>query len=474
MNSLNSICIMLLPISLFSQTNQNGHTKGVSEFPRHNLQTQATFAPVVTYNSGGQIASTVVTADVNRDGKLDLVVSNDCPSKNSCSNGVVGILLGNGDGTFQPAVTYPSGGFDAVNLVATDVNDDGKLDLVVANICVDSNCNSTGSVTLLLGNGDGTFQPPMAIADYGGHNSYFSVAVADVNGDKKPDLVVSNGCTHVRGNGSCTSKGEIEVLLGNGDGTFHVAGTFATGGYYAIGLSVADLNGDGKPDVLVANRCQPNVAVAGCAYGTVGVLLGNGDGTFQAPRVYWSAGRYSSDIAVADVNGDGHSDLLVSNGCASGISTCNGGTIGVLLGNGDGTFQPAVAYSSGGESPTSVAIADVNGDNIPDLVVANNCALGCTPDSDGVAAVLLGKGNGTFEPPVVYDSGALSADGLAVADLNGDGKPDIAMANYYPLSGDGGVVGVLINTSPSTIVTGIVTGLTSPTDPPQGLPPEYH
>jgi len=166
-----------------------------------------------------------------------------------------------------------------------------------------------------------------------------SVAVADVNGDGKPDLAVANLCLTEY---NCPN-GLVGVLLGNGDGTFQTAVTYGSGGYYAMSVAVADVNGDGKPDLVVANNCTSGDFSNGCTdpSGTVGVLLGNGDGTFQAAVTYGSGGYYSSSVAVADVNGDGKPDLVVANECAD--TSCTNGSVGVLLGNGDGTFQAAVA-----------------------------------------------------------------------------------------------------------------------------------
>src|SRR5713226_1915786 len=219
------------------------------------------FRAPVTYGSGGNTASSVAVADVNGDGKLDLVVANNCVSGSNCANGTVGVLLGHGDGTFSAAVSYGSGGYYAYSVAVADVNRDGKPDLLVANQCVtNSNC-ANGLVSVLLGNGDGTFQPPVSYSS--GGQFALSVAVADTNGDGKPDLLVVNEYV---GNGNL-SNGTVGVLLGNGDGTFQAAVTYGSGGKYAGSVAVADLNGDGKPDLLVANQCVPN---SNCTNGTVG------------------------------------------------------------------------------------------------------------------------------------------------------------------------------------------------------------
>ena len=341
------------------------------------------FAPAVTHNSGGHLAVSVAVADVNGDGKPDLVVANACPSSNSnnCTdnNGVVSVLLGNGNGTFQPAVAYSSGGYFATSVVVRDVNGDGSPDLVVSNQCQGiGNCNN-GSVSVLLGNGNGTFQTAVAYSSGGYLPS--SVAVADVNGDGKLDLLVLNSC----GDNTCATNGTVGVLLRNGDGTFQPAVPYDSGGTLDMSVAVADVNGDGKPDLVVAyQNCiswQTNV--------TVGVLLGNGDGTFQPAVAYGSGGTFPFSVAVADVNGDGKLDLLVANYCAD--NTCaTKGLVGVLLGNGDGTFQPVVTYPTGGYKTDWVAVADVNGDGRPDLLVTNSCANNnCT--TNGTVGVLLNK-----------------------------------------------------------------------------------
>lgn len=390
------------------------------------------FAPVVTYGSGGYAAWSVAVADVNSDGKPDLLVAN-CGSTGNCNNGAVGVLLGNGDGTFQTAMAYGSGGSHATSLAVADVNGDGKPDIVVTN--ADDN-----TVSVLLGNGDGTFQT--AVAYGSGGDAVWSVSVADVNSDGKPDLLVTNGCL----SDGCGDT--VSVLLGNGDGTFQTAVAYGSGGGTADSVAVADVNGDGKPDLLVAN-CGSSMG--DCSDGTVGVLLGNGDGTFQTAVAYSSGGENAYSIAVADVNGDGKPDILVANAGGNG-------NVGVLLGNGDGTFQTAMTYDSGGVS-TSVAMADVNGDGIPDLVVAscgnNNC-------ENGNVGVLLGNGDGTFQTVVFYGSGGFEAYSVAVADINGDGKPDVVVANMCASGGtcaNGGVIGVLVNTSLIPTTTTLISSL---------------
>jgi hypothetical protein len=397
-------------------------------------QTQGVvFDPVVDNDSGGTSTFSVAVADVNQDGKPDLIAAN------YGSNSVT-VLLGNGDGTFQPAVTYSSGGLAAVSVAVADVNRDGKLDIVVANY-------GSNSVAVLLGNGDGTFQSAVTYGS-GGLESY-SVAVADVNRDGKPDILVANNCAN-SDCGSGTVNGNIGVLLGNGDGSFQPAAAYDSGGYTTTSVAVADVNGDDKPDLLVANLCASGSS--NCPNGAVVVLLGNGDGTFQSAVSYDSGGWYSYSVAVADVNGDGKPDLLVANEFVSG--NYYSGALGVLLGNGDGTFQSAVSYDSGGVAAVSVAAADVNGDGKPDLLVANCGTSGGSSCATGTVGVLLGNGDGTFQSVASYASGGFYANSVAVADVNGDGRPDLQVANRG--SGTDGSVGVLISVSLTSTTTALV------------------
>jgi len=407
------------------------------------------FANAVAYGSGGYYASAVAVADVNGDGKLDLLVANWCATGDiGCKStaGVVAVLLGNGDGTFQTAVTYGSGGYTATSVAVADVNGDGKPDLIVANECADSNCNN-GSVGVLLGNGDGTFQT--AVTYGSGGYSATSVAAGDFTGNGKPDLVVANACTTK----TCsyyygTDLGILGVLLNDGDGTFQTAVAY-TWGNDTLSVAVADVNGDGKPDLIATWLCviyDPGV----CYPGGVGVLLGNGDGTFQPGG---GATGYFTSVTVADVNGDGKPDLVVICGvygfpCGSGNNT-----MGVLLGNGDGTFQSMVTYDSGGFS-YSAAVADVNGDGNVDLLVANS--------SSNDVGVLLGNGDGTFQTATTFGSGGSGDVSVAAADVNGDGRPDVLLANSCADSScNNGSVGVLLNTS----LTPTTTTLTSSPNP---------
>jgi len=407
------------------------------------------FLPAVTYGSGGIGPTSVAIADVNMDGKPDLLVTNSC-GLGGCSSGVgvVSVLLGNGDGSFQSPVNYDAGS-SPVSVTVADLNSDHKLDVVVANCALTggSQCTGAAFVSVLLGNGDGTFQPAVTY-DSGGYGA-LSIAVGDANRDGKLDLIVANNSAD-----GFTGEGNVGVLLGNGDGSFQPPVTYDSGGVSANSVVLRDVNGDGKPDVLVSNQCA---IPGGCSSkGLVGVLLGNGDGTFS-PVVGYDAGGYTStSIAVKDVNGDSKPDLVVFSTCDAIGNDCVGAVVGVLLGNGDGTFQPSVIYFSGGPggSNGSVAAADVNGDRRPDLLATNGA-------SSGTVGVLLGNGDGTFQVAVTYPSGGQVPYALAVADVNGDTLADVVVTGCDAVGNCDvhDVVGVLLHVGATTTHTTLVSSL---------------
>jgi len=389
------------------------------------------FQPASAYNSGDRETSSVAGADINADGKADLVVVNGCGSGITClAEGSVGVLLGNGDGTFQPVVKYLSHGWNASSVAIADVNGDNKLDIVVANECTTraTVCPGQASIAVLLGNGDGTFQPAITYSS-GGWNAN-SVIVGDVNADGQPDMLVANGCASAV---DCSNNGALAVLLGNGNGTFQAAALYSSGGAGATSAVIEDIDGDGKSDVVVTNcGCHNGSFFNRCS---IGVLLGNGDGSFRRPVDYDSGGNNPWGLAVTDFNHDGSPDVIATNSCWC----LSHGTVAVLVNNGDGTFQPAVTYDSGGNLPFSIAVADFNGDGISDLAIADRCR-----DSDcgtnAVVGVLLGKQDHTFAAAVVFDAGGDFTNSVAVADVNDDKKPDL-------LTAINGGVSVLLNDS---------------------------
>ena len=386
------------------------------------------FLPTVTYATSGAFSASVAVGDLRGDGKLDLVVAN---------QSTISVLLGNGDGTFQPAVVLSSSGnpFGGNSVAVADLNGDGHPDLVVGSIA--GGANGNGAANVFLGNGDGTFQPPVTY-DSGG-NDVQSVAISDLNHDGFPDIAVAN-CA-VSGSVACLGRGSVGILLGNGDGTFRSASIYDSGGTDTGSVAVADVNGDTFADIVVVNSCVDST----CTASSVAILFGNGNGTFAPPIVCCSLPAPNGVAlwgTVADVNMDGKPDLIVA-GPNSGID--------VLLGNGHGSFQSPVAYDAEGYPYISIAIGDVNGDGILDLVGAKRIG----PDnSTGLVNVLLGNGDGTFQSPLSYPSGGTDAWSVAIGDFNSDGKPDVVVANLFTCFGCRlGVLGVLLNDTNSSRVS---------------------
>ena len=310
---------------------------------------------------------TFTVADLRSDGKADFVAFG---YSQEDGIGYVLTLLGNGNGTFQPPDAFFAGEMTFAGAVG-DFNSDGKPDLVTIGY--------GPQVGVLLGNGDGTFQnavfyDPMFVPT--------AVGVGDFNGDGNQDIVVA-GVPPSPPGGSAT----VELFLGAGNGTFGFPTTIATAS--ASALVVGDLNGDGKPDILGLD-------------GGVWVLINNGGGTFQAPQnIVGVTG--ATGFALADLNHDGKLDLAVA--VAGGVQ--------ILLGNGDGTFQLGGTFATA-PSPNSVAVADFNGDGILDLAVGAGSSV----------SVLVGNGDGTFQSPVNYDGPG--GGNVVAADFNGDGMVDIA------------------------------------------------
>ncbi len=366
------------------------------------------FAPVVTYATGGQNPDAVAVGDFNRDGKLDLVTANNF-------NNTISVLIGNGDGTFSPASTptYAVGAHPSAIAVG-DFNGDGKLDVVVAN-----SGDSTGvgsSVSILLGNGDGTFQPASTKA--AGFRP-FAIVVADFNGDGKLDVAIANFGQYLTNDGTT-----VTVLQGDGAGGFGIPVDF-TVGKAPFSLAVGDFNGDGKPDLAVANYDDT----------TVSILINNGSGGFLPASNIPAGSNANISVAVADFNGDGKLDLVVVH---SGNDSLH-----ILLGAGNGTFQlqqPAITTDPSpgfGGNPQAVTVADLNGDGKLDLALVNVNGFG----KDVVT--LLGNGDGTFAAASFYASSSgthPSAGAVAIGDFNGDGKPDLVVANSALVN-----VGVLLN-----------------------------
>jgi len=326
--------------------------------------------------------------DVNGDGKVDLITCN-----NNYSSGTITVLFSKGDGTFKQvesqAPTFASG------IGVADFNHDGKLDAVIV---------ASYGLYLSLGNGDGSFQNPTAISNAPQNQYEPSILVGDLNHDGKPDIALSG----------------VWAMLGNGDGTFqNPILSFAE----ATPMVIADINGDGEPDMVAITNS-----------GSVPVLIGNGDGSFMDVRTIAQAtSAQSTNVGVAaDFNGDGKLDMAVAE------QNYPNGQVSVELGKGNGTFgQPIVsALTSNASSPNLMLAADFNGDGKTDLMVEDN-------NGDGFQ-VLLGRGDGSFATPVDTPL-SYSLLSFATGDFNKDGKADLVATtnnsnsamNIYLSNGDG-------------------------------------
>jgi hypothetical protein len=303
-------------------------------------------------------------------------------------------LASQGLGFLNPS--NPASGAGSYVLAVADFNGDGIPDLVVGN----NYGGDSGTVTILLGNGDGAFTA--APATLTTIPPPISLVVADFNGDGIPDLAVL-----LQSPDSAAST--VMVFLGNGDGTFTTVETSPMTGNGADAIAAADFNQDGIPDLAITNYQS----------GTLTILLGNGDGTFTAAASP-SAGTRPSGITIADFNGDGIPDLAVLD---DGFGTETPESITVFLGNGDGTFtlKSSTTVSEAGVP----VVADFNGDSIPDMAIPNYS--GGSP-----VIVLLGNGDGTFTAAPIPAATGPYPNAIAVGDFNGDGIADLASAAGEP------------------------------------------
>jgi hypothetical protein len=361
--------------------------------------------------------------DFNNDGNLDLAVATDGPSGNAPDSYVV-VLLGKGNGTFQSPTEYSVGNLDLYTVVAGDFNGDGKLDLAA----VTSGSDGPSQVQIFLGQGDGTFK-----AGFTHSTSFYwsyGAAVGDFNGDGKLDLAVANGC----GDELCFDTGSVSIFLGEGNGEFEAPkqlGSKLVGvGFWS--LAVADYNGDGILDI--ASQSEPS--------GGVYVFLGTGDGKFQDAASYVTEESPYS-IVAADFNNDKHTDLLTSDLNPYGY-TINPPSVAVLLNDGKGTFDSGTLYGVYAE-PMSAAIGDLAGTGKMDLITISQYGTQHKPGPQ--LGVMMGSGTGTFKPVVSYAVTDLfsSAGQIALGDFTGKGRLDIAVAQ-----GDG--LGVFLNKGNGTFM----------------------
>jgi hypothetical protein len=326
-------------------------------------------------------------ADFDGDGNLDLVAS-------SASGPELTVLLGNGDGSFRSGTNYGGlypGGF----LTVSDINGDGIAD--VALVTGSKSCGSRTTVDILLGNGDGSFQLP--VSSCAGAGSY-QVAAGDLNGDSTMDLVTAD---FNQGFGT-----DVTVLVGHGDGTFEAPMSYSAG-FGPESVAIADFNSDNRLDVIV------NATSFGTGY--VAILAGAGDGTLGAPVTYGVGVFDGPSIATADMNGDGNLDVVGA-----------GGGISVLLGEGDGTFFAIPSSYPTASTPTSLAIADLNNDGLLDIAEPNSATnnagvllnLGSSPvatlSTDGIR--FGGVKVGTTSAPVEVKLTNQGYSALAISNLS--------------------------------------------------------
>ncbi len=344
------------------------------------------FSPATVYVDSTSYPAGIAIADFNHDHFLDIAVAG--INSASTGQGSIEVLPGNGDGTFGAPFIYASNElYGTVDLAAGDFDNDGNLDLLAVGFFSPGN-----SVSLFLGNGDGTFRlstrstQPLAL---------YSVAVGDFNEDGNLDAVVS----------TYRAK-SIGLIFGNGDGTLTGPEQSPNGGRDPWKVRVADFDRDGHLDISIVN------VNSYLRLPTVSIHLGNGDGTFRAGQTFTTHGSESFSQAIGDFNEDGIPDIAVADTGSQDVA--------IALGHGDGTFSLPVQYRVA--YPWDIAATDVNGDGHLDLVTIYPGNF--MPDVPAQVSVQLGNGDGTFQTPIVDKHVPWYSSRVAIGDFNRDGFPD--------------------------------------------------
>ena len=379
-----------------------------------------------TYPVGSKPSAAVV-ADFNGDGKMDIAVANRDGNN-------VSILLGIGDGTFQSAMNFDAGNSPSA-VALGDFDGDGEIDLAVFQPA-DPDKGLVGSASILLGNGDGTFQAPKTLALT---EPSFEMVVADFNSDKKSDIAFSNL-------DPTTNNLTMSIFLGKGDGTFQAAKNISVPAGFNGSFGVGDFNGDAKPDLAIG------------VAGGIAVLVGDGDGTFRQGSTATTADTFNvGSIQVADLNSDGKLDLLVWSSASFRLDkegpSSSTTRVSFFKGNGNGTFQAEqvvttatvgkvnVVAPESGSSVSQAFVGDFNGDGKLDIAFRRTSYFAFQVVS--TLAIALGKGDGNFSSTLSLpsDTGPV----LAVNDLNADKLCDFVVLPPAPND-----VVVLLNSSPTS------------------------
>ncbi len=338
----------------------------------------------------GRAPGVVLVEDLNKDGKLDLVVANE-------KSGDVSVLLDDGKGGLSPSRGSPfPAGPNPNDLASGDFNGDGLVDLAIAN-------HETQHITVLLGDGRGSLAPaphsPVAVVV---RPHVHGVATGDFNGDGNLDLLTDSW-----------AEDRLVILFGDGDGRFTTPGTYvAVGRHPYQRVRVADLNGDGRADIVSPNLEGDNVTI----------LLGDGMGKFHQPaRSPFACGDSPFNVAIGDVNADGKPDLAIVNSPSSTADRKGQDGLTILIGDGLGAFtKMAGSPFVTGKFPNIPAIGDLNGDGVADVAVSN-------PDGDKISIFTMSRKSSVATSATVSVPG--HPKGLAIRDLDGDGKAEIVTTN---------------------------------------------